>query len=139
MRTLTGIVLLILLFLGLGFAQGSSAAPGSVKGEVFTQGTNGELAVLPGVLVVVHGLIIKGTESDAHGAFAVDGPPRVTYPIEANAPGLYAALAVEAGAGTSSTIPLEKNMAAVSSLTSTQLTRLKAMDCAFTREVHHHA
>jgi len=137
MRTLTGIVLVILLFLGLGFAQGSSAAPGSVRGEVFTQGTNGELATLPGVLVVVHGLIIKGTESDAHGAFAVDGPPRVTYPIDANAPGLYAALAVEGG--TSSTIPPEKNMAALSSLTSTQLTRLRATDCAFSRKVHHHA
>ena len=139
MRTLTGIVLVILLFLGLGFAHGSSAAPGSIRGELFTLGTTGELAVLPGVVVVVHGLITRETESDAHGAFAVDGPPRGTYPIEANAPVLYAVVAAEVGAGTSSTIPVEKKAAAVTSPTSTQPTRLKAMDYALSGKMHHHA
>jgi len=47
MRTLIGIALAILLLLGLGFAQGSS--PGSIRGDVFTKGTNGEPAVVPGV------------------------------------------------------------------------------------------
>ncbi len=49
MRTLIGIALAILLLLGLGFAQGSSPALGSIRGDVFTKGTNGEPAVVPGV------------------------------------------------------------------------------------------
>ena len=137
MRTLIGIALAILLLPGLGFAQGSSPALGSIRGDVFTQGTNGEPAVLPGARIVLHGLTNKETESDAQGAFAIDGLPPGTYVIEANAPGLYAALAVEVRAGTSSTVPVEMNVAAVTSTTPPQLTRLKAMDCAFSRKVHH--
>ena len=137
MRTLIGIALAILLFLGLGFAQGSSLPPGSIRGDVFTKGTNGEPAVLPGVLIVLHGPITEETESDVKGAFAVDGLPLGTYQIEANAPGLYAALAVEVRAGKSSTVPVEMNVAAVTGTMSPQLIRLKAMDCAFSRKVHH--
>ena len=137
MRTLIGIALAILLLLSLGFAQGSSPALGSIRGDVFTKGTNGEPAVLPGARIVLRGPITKETESDTQGAFAIDGLPPGTYEIEANAPGLYAALAVEVSAGTSSTGPVEMNVAAVTSMTSPQLTRLKAMDCAFSRKVHH--
>jgi hypothetical protein len=127
----------ILLFVLPAFAQSGSTAPGSITGDVFTKGTNGELAVSPGVLIVLHGPITKETESDAKGAFNVDGLPRGTYQIEANAPGLYAALAVEVSARRSSSVPVEINVAAVTSTTSLQLTRLKAMDCAFSRKVHH--
>jgi len=137
MRTLIGMALAILLLPGLGFAQGSSPALGSIRGDVFTKGTNGEPAVLPGARIVLRGLITKETESDTQGAFAIDGLPPGTYEIEANAPGLYAALAVEVRAGTSSTVPVEMNLAAVTSPTSPQLTRLKAMGCAFSRKVHH--
>ena len=131
------LALAILLLLSLGFAQGSSPALGSIRGDVFTKGTNGEPAVLPGARIVLRGPITKETESDTQGAFAIDGLPPGTYEIEANAPGLYAALAVEVSAGTSSTGPVEMNVAAVTSMTSPQLTRLKAMDCAFSRKVHH--
>src|SRR6202140_5938003 len=110
MRTLIGSALSILLFLGLGFAQGSSPALGSVRGDVFTRGTNGEPAVLPSVLIVLHGPITKETESDAQGAFAVDSLPPGTYEIEANAAGLSGGLAVEVTPGTSSTVPLEMNV-----------------------------
>jgi hypothetical protein len=142
MQTLIGIALAMLLFLGLGFAQGSSPAFGSIRGDVFTKGTNGEPAVLPGVRIVLHGPITHGpitkeAESDTQGAFAIDGLPPGTYQIEANASRLYAALAVEVSSGTSSTVPVEMNVAAVTSTTSPQLTRLKAMDCAFSRKVHH--
>ena len=137
MRTLIGMALAILLLLGPGFAQGSSPAFGSIRGDVFTKGTNGEPAVLPGARIVLRGPINKETQSDTQGAFAIDGLPPGTYEIEANAPGLYAALAVEVRAGTSSTVPVEMNVAAVTSPTSPQLTRLKAMDCAFSRKVHH--
>jgi hypothetical protein len=135
MRTLIGMVLAVLLFLGLGFAQGSS--PGSIRGDVFTKGTNGEPAVVPGAQIVLRGPVTREIGSDALGAFAIDGLPLGTYQIEANAPRLYAALAVEVSAGTSSTVPVEMNVAAVTSTTSPQLTRLKAMDCAFSRKVHH--
>jgi hypothetical protein len=137
MRTLIGIALAILLLLGLDFAQGISSALRSIRGDVFTKGTNGEPAVLPGARIVLRGPITKETESDAQGAFAIDSLPPGTYEIEANAPGLYAALAMEVSAGTSSTGPVEMNVAAVTSTTSPQLTRLKAMDCAFGRKVHH--
>jgi hypothetical protein len=120
-----------------GFAQSGSSVPGSMRGDVFTKGTSGEPAVVPGARIVLRGPITKETVSDAQGAFAVDGLPPGIYEIEVSAPGLYAALAVEVSAGTSSTVPVEMNVAAVTSTTSPQLTRLKAMDCAFSRKVHH--
>jgi hypothetical protein len=137
MRRLIGIALTILPSLGLSFAQGSSPALGSIRGDVFTKGTNGEPAVLSDARIVLHGPINKETQPDAQGAFAIDGLLSGTYQIEANAPRLYAALAVEVSAGTSSTGSVEMNVAAVTSTTSPQLTPLKAMDCAFGRKVHH--
>ena len=116
MRAWVAYVVSILLFVLPAFAQSGSTSSGSIRGDVFTQGTNGEPAVLPGVLIVLHGPISKETESDAKGAFAVDGLPPGTYQIEANAPGLYAALAMEVSAGTSSTVPVEMNVAAVTSI-----------------------
>jgi outer membrane receptor protein involved in Fe transport len=108
-------VVSILLFVLPAFAQTGSTGSGSIRGDVFTKGNNGEPAVLPGVLIVLHGPITEETESDVKGAFAVDGLPPGTYQIEANAPGLYAALAVEVSAGTSSTVPVEMSVAAVTS------------------------
>ena len=137
MRTLIGIALALLLLLGLGIGQGSSPALRSIRGDVFTKGTNGKPAVLPGARIVLHGPITKETELDTQGAFAIDCLPPKTYEIEANAPSLHAALGVEVRAGTSSAVPVEMNVAAVTSTTSPQLTRLKAMDCAFSRKVNH--
>src|SRR5712671_1930696 len=124
MRAWVAYVVSILLFVLPAFAQSGPDASGSIRGDVFTKGTNGEPAVLFGVLIVLHGPITKATESDAKGAFAVDGLPPGTYQIEANAPGLYAALAMEVSAGTSSTVPVEMHVAAVTSPTSPHLTRL---------------
>src|SRR6266403_318004 len=115
MRARVAYVVSTLLFVLPAFAQSGSTSSGSIRGDVFTKGTNGELAVLPSVLIVLHGPITKETESDAKGAFAVDGLPSGTYQLEANAPGLYAALAVEVSAGTSSTVSVEMNVAAVNS------------------------
>src|ERR1700751_4621119 len=107
MRTLIGIAFTMLLFLPLGFAQGTSPAVGSIRGDFFTKDTNGEPAVLPGVRIVLHGPITKETESDAQGAFAIDSLPPGTYEIEASAPGLSGGLGVEVTPGTASTVPLE--------------------------------
>ena len=137
MRKPTAYVVSFLLFLLPAFAQSDSTASGSIRGDVFTKGTNGEPAVLPRTRIVLRGPMTKETESDARGAFAIDGLPPGTYQIEANAPYFFAALAVKVSTDTSSTVPVEMNAAAVASTTSPQLTRLKAMDCAFGRKVHH--
>ena len=137
MRTLIGIALPSLLLLGLGIGQGSSSAFRSIRGDVFTKGTNGKPAVMPGARIVLHGPITKETELDTQGAFAIDCPSPRTYEIEANAPCWHAALGVEVRAGTSSSALVEMSVAAVTSTMSTQLTRLKAIDCAFSRKVHH--
>ena len=139
MRALIGIVSVMPVFPGPGFVQGSSATPGSIQRNAFTKGTNGESAVLPGVLIVIRGPISKETELHAKGAFAIDSLPPGTSQIEANAPRLYRTLAVEVGAGTSSTIPIERNVAAVCSTSSTQLTRLRATHSARSRKMFHHA
>src|SRR5215469_3785223 len=128
MRALNGIFLLIPPFLGHASAQGGSAAPGSIRGDVFRKGIHGEPAVLSGELI----------KSDAKGAFVVDNLPPGTCQIEANAPRLYAAVAA-VSADASSTGSLESNVAAFSGTTSARPTRLRAMDCALSRKVHHHA
>src|SRR6202047_221219 len=113
MRTLIGIAWALLLLMGLGFAQGSSPALGSVRGDVFTKGKNGEPAVLPSARIVLHGPITRETESDALGAFAIDGLPPGTYQIEANAPELSGGLSLEVTAGTSSTVSREMNVTTI--------------------------
>jgi len=138
MRALIGIALVIISFLAYASAQGGSSAAGSIRGDVLRKGIHGEPAVLPGVLIVLHEPINRETKSDAKGAFADDGPLPETYQIEANAPEVYPALTVEVSAGRPSTVPVEMNVSAVTSTTSPQLTRLKAMDCAFSRKVHRH-
>jgi len=136
MQTLGGIALAILLLLGLGIGHGSFPALRSIRGDVFTTGTNGKPAVLPGARIVLHGPITKETELDTQGAFAIDCLSPRTYEIEANAPSLCSGL-VALRAGTSSTVLVEMNVAEVTSTKSTQLTRLQAIDCALSRKVHH--
>jgi hypothetical protein len=126
MRTLIGMTLAILLFLGLGFAQGSS--PGSIRGDVFTKGTNGEPCVVRGAQIVLRGAVTRETASDAQGAFAIDGLPPGTYQIEANAPGLSGGLAVEVTPGTSSAVPLEMNVTMVSNTVNVTATEIFAAD-----------
>src|SRR5258708_12588126 len=107
MPTLIGISLAILLFLGLGFAQGSSPALGSIRDDVFTKGTNGEPAVLPSDRIVLDGPITRETESGAQRAFAIDGLPSGTSEIEANAPALSPPLPCELTPGQSPPHPVQ--------------------------------
>jgi hypothetical protein len=128
LRRLSGTGLSVLLFLGLGFAQGGSPPPGSITGEVFTKGTNREPAVLPGVRIVLHGPVTRETESDAQGAFAIDSLPPGTYEIEANAPGLSGGLAVEVAPGASSAVLLEMNVTMVSNMVNVTATETFVAD-----------
>jgi len=114
MRESVAYVVSILLFVLPAFAQNGLIASGSIRGDVFTKGTNGEPAVVSGAQIVLRGPVTRETESDAQGAFAIDGLSPGTYQIEANAPGLSGGLAVEVTPGTSSIVPLEMNVTTVS-------------------------
>ncbi len=115
MRRIPFIVLSAVLLLIDCFPQSSFAASGSIRGEVVTKRENGEPAVVPDARIVVHGPISKETQSDARGAFVIDGLPPGMYEIEANAPGLNAAAAAEVKSGTASVVPIELSVAAVAS------------------------
>src|SRR6266404_4814159 len=115
MRAWVAYVVSILLFVLPALAQSGSTASGSIRGDVFTKGTNGEPAVLPHARIVLHGPLNKEALSDAKGAFAVDGLPPGMYDIEATAPGLNAALAVEVKPGTASAVPIDLSVATVTS------------------------
>ena len=110
MREWIAYVVSILPFVLAAFAQSGSTASGSIRGDVFTKDTNGELAVVPGVPILLHGPITKETESDAEGVFAVDDLPPGSNSFE-NDPEIF--------------------------LTEDDRKWLKAMDCAFSRKVHH--
>src|SRR5262249_44475608 len=97
------------------FSEPGTAAPGSIRGEVVTKTQNGEPAVLAHARIVVDGPVNKETQSDEHGAFAIDGLPPGIYSVDASAPGLSAALAVEVKSGAASVVPLELGMATVAS------------------------
>jgi hypothetical protein len=110
MRKSGACIVSMLLFVPSAFGHSGSTSSGSIRTDVFTKGPDGEPAVLPGVLIVLHGPKTNETESDAKGAFAVDGLP--------------------AGANSFEDAPQ-------SSLTDDDRKWLKAMDCAFSRKVHH--
>ena len=116
MRRISLIIFSTLLLLATPcFPQGGSAAPGSIRGEVATKNQNGEPAVLSHARIVLHGPVNKEAQSDAQGAFAIDSLPPGIYDIEARAPGLNAALAVEVKPGLVCVVPIELSVAAVTS------------------------
>ena len=115
MRRISFIVFSTLLLLVRCFPQDGPAAPGSIRGEVVTKTQNGEPAVLPEARIVLHGPVNKEAQSDARGAFAIDDLPPGMYDIEASAPGLYTTLAVEVKPGTASVVPIELDIATVTS------------------------
>jgi TonB dependent receptor/Carboxypeptidase regulatory-like domain len=115
MRRISFIVFSTLLLLVRCFPQDGPAAPGSIRGEVVTKTQNGEPAVLPEARIVLHGPVNKEAQSDARGAFAIDDLPPGMYDIEASAPGLNTTLAVEVKPGMASVVPIELDIATVTS------------------------
>ncbi|HWY54876.1 MAG TPA: TonB-dependent receptor [Terriglobales bacterium] len=113
MRKSLLIVLSTLLLLARCFPESEPATPGSIRGAVVTKTQNGEPAVLPDARIVLHGPVSKETQSDAQGAFAIDGLPPGMYEVEASAPGLNAKLSVEVKPGAASVMPIELGMAVV--------------------------
>src|SRR5262245_36787328 len=115
MRKISLIAFSTLVLLINCLAQPGSTAPGSIRGEVTTKSQKGEPSVLAHARIVIDGPVNEETQSDERGAFAIDGLPPGIYSIEASAPGLNAALAVEVKSGTASIAPIELSMAAVTS------------------------
>jgi len=97
------------------FSQDVSAGAGSIRGEVVTRTQNGEPSIFPGARIVLRGPINKEAQSDAQGAFAIDGLPPGIYGIEASAPGLNASLIVDVKASAASAVSIELTVASVTS------------------------
>src|SRR6266446_9655394 len=66
MRESVAHVVSILLFVLPAFAQNGSIASGSIRGDVFTKGTNGEPAVVPGAQIVLRGPVTRERPSRTH-------------------------------------------------------------------------
>ena len=115
MRRTSLIAFSMLVLLIRCFPQDGLATPGSIRGEVVTKNQNGEPAVLRNARIVLHGPVNREAESDAQGAFAVDGLPPGRYDIEASAPGLNAAVTVEVKPGIPSVVPIDLSVNAVTS------------------------
>ena len=138
MRRLPFIVISTLALLVRCFPNDAIAEKsGSFRGEVVTRHQNGVPAVLLAARIVLHGPMNKETQSDATGAFAIDGPPSGTNEIEANAPCLRTALTVDVSADPGLIVQIEMNATAAPKTEPPQLTWLNAMDHALGRKVHH--
>jgi hypothetical protein len=115
MRSIALTILSVTLLLGTGIPQTGSDATGSIRGEVVSKTTNGEASVVPNVHIVLRGPADKEVQSNAQGAFAIDGLPPGIYGIEASAPGLNASLVVEVKAAVASQVSIELSVASVTS------------------------
>jgi hypothetical protein len=142
----TGLLAFSVLLIGFRcFSQTTTVATGSIRGDVFTKSEGGELSVVPATHVALHGPVEKETQADQHGAYSFDSVPPGEYLLEASAPGLSTTLKVEVSPGATATAPLELNIVTTNSfkddpeifLTEADRKWLKAIDCAFSRKVHH--
>ncbi|MEO8593242.1 MAG: carboxypeptidase regulatory-like domain-containing protein [Candidatus Solibacter sp.] len=102
-----------LLAPALCFPQTQPVATGSIRGEVFTKGDDGQRALVPGMHITLRGSATRETDSDAYGRYSFDKVPAGVYSVEANAQGLNGQLAVAVQAGQVSAAPLELSVSAV--------------------------
>ncbi len=100
---------LVFLTLSCCFAQDPKPAAGSIAGEVFNIGADGQRAVVPGAHINLIGPVERQTESDATGQYRFDLLPPGRYTVEAASPGLAGRLPVDVAAGetAAAAIPLE--------------------------------
>ena len=115
MRSIALTFLSATLLLGTGTPQTESQATGSIRGEVVTKANNGEASLVPNAHIVLRGPADREAQSDAQGAFAIDGLPPGVYGVEASAPGLSATVVLEVKAGPASVVAIELNVASVTS------------------------
>lgn len=104
----------ILSILGSCFSQ-DTATKSTVRGTVFTKDQDGRRSVVPGARVVFLDAAKTETQSDAQGAYNFDSVPAGKHVIEGSAPGLKATTAIEVRPGIESVVPIELDIAAVTS------------------------
>jgi len=104
----------ILFVVGSCLSQ-DMAKKSPVRGTVFTRDPDGRRSVVPGARIVLLDAITRETQSDAQGAYSFGSVPAGRYVIEASAPGLKATTTIEVTTGIESVIPIELDIAAVTS------------------------
>ena len=75
------------LTLACCFAQDAKLPPGSIAGEVFNTGADGQRAVVPGALISLRGPVERKTESDEVGQYRFELLPPGRYTAEATRAG----------------------------------------------------
>ena len=89
--------------------------PGSIAGEVFTTGPDGQRGLVPGAHVTLRGLVERQTESDAMGRYRLDLLPPGRYTAEATAPGLRGTVPVDVVAEETAAAPIPLELTTVAS------------------------
>src|ERR1035438_3170652 len=95
------------------FAQDAKLPQGSVAGEVFNAGADGQRAVVPGARISLRGPVERQTESDASGQYRFELLPPGKYTAEATAPGLKGAVPVDVAAGETAAAPISLELTTV--------------------------
>ena len=104
-----------LLSLACCFAWDGNVVPGSIAGEVFTIGADGQRALAPGVHVSLHGPVARETESDAGGRYRFELVAPGRYKVEATTPGLSGTGTVDVAAGETAAAPIHLDLTTVTS------------------------
>jgi outer membrane receptor protein involved in Fe transport len=96
-------------------AQDANVTPGSVAGEVFTTGADGQREMVPGARLTLRGSVERDAESDGIGRYRFDQVPPGRYTAEATAPGLKGTVAVDVVAGGTAAASIAMELSAVTS------------------------
>ena len=97
------------------FAEDVKLSTGTIAGEVFNIGADGQRAVVPGARVSLRGPAERQTESDATGQYRFEQLPPGNYTADATAPGLEGTLSVDVAAGETATAAIPLVLTAVTS------------------------
>jgi hypothetical protein len=114
-RVKTPLLVLAYLTIACCFAQDPKPVLGSIAGEIFNVGPDGQRAVVPGAQIKLSGPVERQTESDATGQFRFELVPPGHYTAEAATPGLAGKLSVDVVAGETSAAAIPLELTAVTS------------------------
>src|SRR5581483_6724734 len=79
---------------------------GSIAGEVYTKGADGQREVVPGAHINLHGPVERQAESDAIGRYRFELLPPGKYVVEGTAPGLSGDLTMNLGEREAADVPV---------------------------------
>jgi len=104
-----------LLAVACCLAQEPKVTPGSIAGEVFTTGADGQRAFAPGTHISLRGAVEQETEADAIGRYRFDLLPPGRYTLEAATTGLKGSLMVDVSAAETADAPIPLELTSISS------------------------